>query len=162
MKIAITDANIFIDLIYIKLHEELFALDLEIHTTFEVFEELNEKQKNILDKFVKRSKLTLHKGDQFAIIESIQSRKGLSESDKSVLQLAIHLHALVLTGDGHMRKISGIQKIEVHGIFWILDNFLSNKLLNKKQACKQLKYLMEYNKRLPFDECEKRLADWSK
>jgi predicted nucleic acid-binding protein len=162
MKIAITDANIFIDLIYIKLHEELFALDLEIHTTFEVFEELNENQKSVLDKFVKRTKLTLHKGDQFVKIESIQSRKSLSESDKSVLHLAIHLQAFVLTGDGHMRKVSGIQKIEVHGIFWLLDNFISNELINKKQACKQLKYLMEYNKRLRFEECEKRLAEWGK
>lgn len=162
MKIAITDANIFIGLLYTKLHGELFELDLEIHTTFGVFDELNEKQKSILNKFVKRNKLTLHKDDESTPVPEIQSRKSISESDKSVLYLAIHLQAIILSGDGHIRKISGIQKIEVHGIFWLFDTFLSNKLINKRLACKQLKSLMEYNKRLPFDECEKRIAEWSR
>ena len=96
MKIAITDANIFIDLIYVRLHDKLFALDLEIHTTNEVFDELNEKQKGVLEKFVKNNKLALHPGSELTKIESIQSRKGLSESDKSVLHLAIHLQAFNL------------------------------------------------------------------
>lgn len=160
MRIAITDANIFIDLIYIKQHEKLFALELEIHTTDEVYDELNEKQKGLLSKFIKRNKLTLHKGDEAPKVDSIQSRRSLSEIDKSVLYLAIHLEAFILTGDGLLRKTSEVQKIEVHGIFWLLDNFLANKLINKKLACKELKNLMQYNRRLPQDECEKRLAVW--
>lgn len=162
MKIAITDANIFIDLIYIKLLEKLFALELDIHTTFEVLDELNEIQKSALSRFIRRKKLTLHKGDEGPKIEAIQSKRSLSESDKSVLYLAIHLQAFMLTGDGHLRKISGIKKIEVHGIFWLFDEFLLNGLISKNSAWKQLKSLMGYNKRLPIDECEKRLAAWAR
>ena len=43
MKIVVTDANIFIDLIFLKLHGHLFLLDLEVHTTVEVFDATGRK-----------------------------------------------------------------------------------------------------------------------
>jgi hypothetical protein len=47
MKIAITDANIFIDLMYIELLDELFDIELELHTTINVVDELNELNKKL-------------------------------------------------------------------------------------------------------------------
>lgn len=162
MKIAITDANIFIDLIHIELHEELFVADLEIHTTLNVFDELNEQQQKKLSKFINRNKLTLHSKEPTNNIPSeIRLNKSLSISDKSVLSLAIELNALILTGDGLIRKISNLQKIEVHGIIWLLDRFILMKLITRREALHQLKKLMIYNKRLPTEDCEKRISEWS-
>lgn len=160
MKIAITDANVFIDLIYVDFHSHLFALDFEIHTSLEVYDELNESQQIALRKFIGHKKLAIHNGFEISPVKEIQSIKGLSESDKTVLHLAIQLNAFVLTGDSLIRKISGVQKIEVHGMFWLFDIFLEKNLITKKHACQQLRSLMSYNKRLPLDECEKRLALW--
>jgi predicted nucleic acid-binding protein len=160
MRIAITDANIFIDLIHIELHGFLFALDFEVHTSLEVFDELSEWQKKSLQKFVKQKELTLHDCTDVSPVEFVREIKALSDSDKTVLYLAAHLDAFVLTGDGLIRKIGGIQKVEIHGVFWLLDKFLENKLISMKQAGQQLKKLMDYNKRLPLNECEKRLTIW--
>ncbi len=159
MKIAITDANIFIDLIHIELHGCLFDLDFEVHTSIDVFDELNDAQQKSLHKFVKNG-LTLHDCKDISPIGSVKAIKALSDSDKTVLYLASYLNAFVLSGDGVIRRIAGIQKVEIHGIFWLLDKFLASKLITKKQASQRLKKLMDYNKRLPTEECESRLSVW--
>ena len=60
MKLAVTVANIFIDLIHTKLIEHLFCIDCEIHTCLEVFDELNETQQGILNEYRERNLLTIH------------------------------------------------------------------------------------------------------
>lgn len=161
MKIAITDANIFIDLIHIELHGELFAADLEIHTTLSVYDELNDLQQRTLSEYLSQKQFTLHSNEAENIPLEIQQNRSLSPSDKSVFSLARELDAIILTGDGLLRKISGIQKIEVHGIIWLLDRFIAMKLVSKKKALAQLKHLMVYNKRLPIEDCERKILEWS-
>lgn len=53
MNIAITDANIFIDLFELEILALLFDLDLSIHTTQEVFLECDEEQREQLTSFIK-------------------------------------------------------------------------------------------------------------
>lgn len=161
MKIAITDANIFIDLIHVELQDELFAAGLDIHTTISVFDELNNKQQEVLSKHIEQKQLKVHSNELTKIPKEIQENRSLSPSDKSVFGLAIDLTAFILTGDGLLRKVSVAQKIEVHGILWLLDRFVEMNLITKKKALSLLKQLMVYNKRLPTDDCEKRISDWS-
>lgn len=161
MKIAITDANIFIDLIHIELQDELFASGLEIHTTISVFDELNNSQQEVLSKHIEQKQLRVHSNEPTNIPKEIQENRSLSPSDKSVFSLAIELSAFILTGDGLLRKVSVAQTIEVHGIIWLLDRFLDLKLITKKKALSQLKQLMVYNKRLPTADCERRISEWS-
>ena len=160
MKIAITDANIFIDLIYVELIDVLFGIEVEIHTTVNVVDELNTKQQHLLQKFTKKAVLTIHSQEGFNVPEGIKSNRSLSDSDKSVFGLAIQLDAFILTGDRVIRQVSGFQKIEVHGILWLFDQFLEKKLISKKNAVQHLKALMAYNTRLPTTECEQRINDW--
>ena len=162
MKIAITDANIFIDLIHIGLHECLFELEMEVHTTIEVCDELNQIQNDALNQFIASGKLTCHVLDDRLIEDFITKQKGLSGSDRLVLHLAIQLKAAILTGDSVIRRISEVSKIEVHGIFWLLDKFVEDGHITKKQACQCITNLMGYNKRLPQAECDKRLIHWGK
>jgi len=160
VKIAITDANIFIDLMYCKLLDKLFGIGVEIHTTINVIDELNEQQQASISKSIRKKSLTVHQLEELNMPETIKTNKRLSDSDKSVFCLALQLDAFILTGDGVVRKISGVQKIEVHGILWLFDRFIEGKLITKKIARVQLKALMEYNKRLPMEDCEKRLHAW--
>lgn len=161
MKIAITDANIFIDLIHIELQNELFAAGLEIHTTISVFDELNNNQQEVLSKYIEQKQLMVHSNKPTNIPKEIQENRSLSPSDKSVFGLAIDLSAFILTGDGLLRKVSVAQKIEVHGIIWLLDRFVEMNLITKKKALGLLKQLRIYNKRLPIEDCEKRISDWA-
>jgi predicted nucleic acid-binding protein len=160
MKIAITDANIFIDLIHVGLIDELFGIEVDIHTTTNVVDELNTKQQQALLKFNKKALLTIHTQEVFNIPEEIKKNKKLSDSDKSVFSLALQLDAFILTGDGVIRQISGFQKIEVHGILWLFEQFVDKKLVSKKNAVQQLKSLLVYNTRLPTTECERRINEW--
>jgi len=160
MKVAVTDANIFIDIIHIGLHGRLFSLGFQVHTSLRVFDELNESQKQLLRKFVDRGDLTINNCDEISSVESVRIVRGLSNSDKEMIYLARHLNAMILSGDGLVRKVTGIQNIEVHVIFWLLDRFIEERFITKKQANKKLKELMVYNKRLPSDECNKRLSTW--
>jgi hypothetical protein len=59
-RLAVTDANIFIDLIILGLIEHLFGLDIEIHTTREVFDQLTARQKEILTVFYANGRLTVY------------------------------------------------------------------------------------------------------
>jgi hypothetical protein len=58
MKLAVADANIFIDLIYTKSTSYLFRLGYEIHTVADVIDELHKNQQAVLDQY--RLKKALH------------------------------------------------------------------------------------------------------
>ena len=60
MKIAVTDACIFIDILELELCPDFFRLEMEIHTTCEVWEELIDDQKETLELFRSTNRLTVH------------------------------------------------------------------------------------------------------
>jgi len=64
MKIAITDACIFIDLIDLRLMSEFFGLPLEIHTSLDVYNELFPDQQELLKAYQSTGKLFLHNRTQ--------------------------------------------------------------------------------------------------
>src|SRR3569623_1599148 len=101
MRLAITDACIFIDLYYLQLTALFFSLDMEIHTSVDVLNELYENQLQVLSAFQSVGRLTAHnitETEKKKII-SIAYPKSLSESDKTVLYLASKLNAIVLSSD---------------------------------------------------------------
>jgi hypothetical protein len=57
IKGAVTDANIFIDLIRLDLLSPLFDLDLELHTTSFVVDELNTNQLVFLEPFINQERI---------------------------------------------------------------------------------------------------------
>lgn len=58
MRLAITDACIFIDLYYLQLTALFFSLDLQVYTSIDVLNELYENQLAILSAFQLVGKLT--------------------------------------------------------------------------------------------------------
>jgi len=63
----------------------------------------------------------------------LRVNRSLSESDLSVLCIAARLDAIVLTGDDLVRKTHHINKIEIHGVLWCLEQFVIKKQLTKKK-----------------------------
>lgn len=60
MRVTITDACIFIELHDLKLTNLLFSLKVDIHTSYDVYNELYHNQQDILTEFHTDGKLTLH------------------------------------------------------------------------------------------------------
>ena len=80
MTIAITDANIFIDLFELELLPFLFELDLAIHTTEEVLLECDDHQQGKLKLFMQHKLLTIHvlTDSQLANMKTLNFSKRLS------------------------------------------------------------------------------------
>lgn len=162
MKVAVTDANIFIDLIKLQLLGYLFSVDLEIHTTREIVDQLNDDQYEKVDSFIQAKILKVYNFSSAELTEIVEMNapKSLEFPDKTVVYLATKLSAEVLTGDGPLRKFCISNQLTVRGIIWIFDIFLKAELINHTVAIEKMNYLLSFNDRLPKDECMNRLKQW--
>jgi predicted nucleic acid-binding protein len=163
MKVAITDANIFIDLVKLQLLGYLFSIELEIYVTSEVVEQLNADQFEKVDSFIQAKALIVYyfTAAEIADIDALKVAKGLEVADKSVLYLAKKIQAKVLSGDALLRKVCLKNGLEVMGIIWLFDAFVKHGLINYFTAIEKMKMLVSFNNRLPMDECEIRIKKWS-
>lgn len=162
MKLAVTDANIFIDLIKLQLIGFLFNIELEIHTSQEIVDQLTDSQSQVLQQFIDAGVLhaTLFTADEIIQIQEMKASRALEFADKTVFFLAKKINATILTGDGALRKFCVANKFQVNGIVWLFDEFEARKLITGKIAAEKMKQLMSFNDRLPKAECEERLKRW--
>lgn len=167
VKIAVTDACIFIDLCDLSLIASFFDLDIEIHTSVAVFHELYIEQQQILQAYQSVQKLIVHnlKVQDYAIIQADAYPKSLSETDKSVLYLANKLNACVLSSDKAVRNYAKNKDISYHGMLWIFDQLIELKIISKKEATIKLKQLVDTNfvfrnNVVLAKEIEKRIRSW--
>ncbi len=169
MKIAITDACIFIDISDLKLTSQFFGLKVEIHTSLDVFNELYPEQREILNAYKSVGKLIVHnilEADRIAIYKE-GFPNTLSNSDKTVLYLAAKLGAMVLSSDKRVRHNAKIRSIEYHGMFWIFDRLVESSVISHKEASEKLKTLIvtnviyQNNAKLLI-EMNNRLKKWEK
>lgn len=167
MKIAVTDANIFIDLYDLGLTKSFFNLELEIHTTSAVLFELYSEQQKILHAYQSVGRLEVHNLQEQDFIEIYNENypKSLSAADKSVLHVANKINACVLSSDKTLRNCAKNKEIEHHGMIWIFDKFVETATLTPKEAMTKLNqlvasnFLFRNNQKL-VEEIEKRLKIW--
>lgn len=167
MKIAVTDACIFIDLIELKIISDFFKLNIELHTTVDVVNELYPEQKEILIAYSSVNQLVIHnlKSEQIKEMESMTFPRGLSPEDKTVLYMATHIkEASVLSSDKLVRDYAGKLSIEYHGIFWIFDQLVKEKVLPKDIGVAKLIELLQMNAMYSSSkmrkEADKRIERW--
>ncbi|HRI61822.1 MAG TPA: hypothetical protein PK228_18920 [Saprospiraceae bacterium] len=163
MKIAVTDANIFIDLIWLDRIAGLFELGLEVVTPHEVMEELLHNQLDILQPYIESKQLVVHHLSDAAYLElddwEVSNR--LSFPDKTALYLAKKLDAMVLTGDNLFRKQAISLMLEAHGLLWIFEQWVLQGWIVSQEARELLGKLMLFNDRLPQKECQELIEKWA-
>lgn len=147
MRLAITDACIFIDLINMELLDVFFQLPFEMHTSEDILVELYDHQVHALRTFSSNNQLHIYafSPEERSQIEKSNSSRRLSPQDKGVIFLANKLQAILLSSDALVRKTATADKIEVHGAFWILDKLLEHQLLDKLNAFQALEKLFQSN-----------------
>jgi hypothetical protein len=162
MKIAITDANIFIDLIKLQWLGYLFCINIQIYTTAEVINELIDEQLKEVSVFIKSAILKIYSfsSDELEEITRMVAPASLTTEDKSVVFLAKSIGAGVLSGDNPLRKFCEKQKLEVKGIIWLFDQFLELQLIDCEVAIQKMNELLSFNNRLPVHDCNERLRQW--
>jgi predicted nucleic acid-binding protein len=162
MKIAVTDANIFIDLIHLQWLPVFFRLPVHIHTTAEVAGQLNDEQAALLQPFILAQSLKIYSfsASELQAIHEMLLPRGLEMADKTVIYLAQQLQAQVLSGDGLLRKVCAKNGLEVNGIIWIFDNLLRHQIIIEANAVEKMELLLSVNSRLPFEECRERIKSW--
>ncbi len=167
IKIAVTDACIFIDLYDLGLVASFFNLEIEIHTTSSVYFELYPEQQQVLKAYQSVDRLIVHnlQEQDFLEIYLEEYPKSLSETDKSVLYIANKLNACVLSSDKTLRNCAKNKDIEYHGMIWIFDKLVETSVLTPKEAASKLKqlvatnFIFQNNQQL-VAEIEKRLKIW--
>ena len=168
IKVAVTDACIFIDLYDLGLTYSFFNLELEVHTTSTVLNELYPEQQQILKAYQSVARLTVHnlQEQDFIEIHSEKYSKSLSEADKSVLHICNKIDACILSSDKILRNYAKNKSIECHGMIWIFDKFVETLVLTQKEAANKLtqlvatNFIFQNNQKL-VEEIEKRLKIWS-
>jgi predicted nucleic acid-binding protein len=167
MKIAITDACIFIDLIEIRLTSGFFGFSIEIHTSLDVFNELYPEQKELLKAYMSIGKLVIHNitGEEKMQIKDSGFPRSLSEIDMSVIFLAEKFDAMLLSSDKAVRNYAKSRTIEYHGMLWIFDRLIESGLISGKEAIEKIRHLLSTNiiYRDSYemnDEIEKRIEKW--
>jgi rRNA-processing protein FCF1 len=147
IKIAVTDACIFIDLYDLGLVASFFNLEIEIHTTSAVYFELYSEQQQVLKAYQSVNKLIIYNLQEKDYIEIYSEKypKSLSEADKSVLHIANKLNASVLSSDKTLRNCAKNKDIEYHGMIWIFDKLVETSILTPNEAASKLKQLVATN-----------------
>ena len=161
-RLAVTDANIFIDLIILGLVEHLFELDIAIHTTREVFDQMTLAQKKVLSSHAERGVLFIYSfsSDELGELSELDFPAGLEPADRTVFFYAVRLNCLVISGDNKLRKFCERKGLEVHGLIWVFDQLVGLELISKNIAIEKLNRLISYNDRLPMDEIVRRIRKW--
>ncbi|MGD0951750.1 MAG: hypothetical protein ABR985_05050 [Methanotrichaceae archaeon] len=59
--------------------------------------------------------------------------------DLFALVLAIEEKTTLLTGDNALRKAALQEGVDVHGIIWLLDKMIQDKVISKAEGCRSLK-----------------------
>jgi predicted nucleic acid-binding protein len=159
MKVVITDVSVFFDLHQLQVLPEFFALDLEIHTTNFVYNEIaNSEQKNEFVVFERSKKLHIIKitpEEELEIHSMTLARSNRSFPDKTVLWKAKQLGCTLLTCDNKLKIEAVGQGLEVHGSIWVLTELIEHKIISKPKGVELLELMKTVNTRLPIDEIEK-------
>jgi predicted nucleic acid-binding protein len=169
MKVVVTDACIFIDVIELQLTSKFFSLNLEIHTTQDVLNELYSSQYQILEGYKASKKLEVHNltGEEQLKLLAEEYPNSLTPEDRSVIFVAEKLKATVLSSDKEVRKYAKKLSIDYHGMLWIFDALVEGEIITKGEVISKISQMgssniMYSNSQELQAEIQKRVTKWSK
>jgi len=119
MKLLLHDANVLIDLISVGLLDETFRLPYGMETTdFVVREIVIQNQREEIQRIIEDDKLTVRAASPELVSEIVRlyhEIPALTIADCSVICQALATGAIVLSGDGLLRKTAKSKSLRVCG-----------------------------------------------
>lgn len=163
MKFIIEDANILLDLANGDILAAWLSLGHLNGTTDLVWAEVKRTgQRAKIEPFIDSRQIQLCniEPNEWSEIAAFSGKNKVSVPDGSVWFLAKKQGAILLTGDGILRKAARTD-VEVRGVLWVLDELVREKRLTPLRAIEALNAIREQGAFLPESECTKRIAAWS-
>lgn len=89
----------------------------------------------------------------------LRQRPALSVADTFAFSLAESRGWTLLTGDGDLRRLAIAERLDVHGVLWVIDNLEGGRHVSLKKLHEGLTAISTHPRcRLPASEIKKRLA----
>lgn len=152
--LVVKDTNIIFDLWDLDLMDQFLQVDLSIHITAFVYNEINDKEQKF-ESYFKANLITKDTGDLERILDVIDKYNIGSLADASVLEFALRKDAMVLTNDERLKKIISNNGIEVHGLLWCIEYLIIKGKITWSTAKLKVEKWMSINERTPKDLCKK-------
>lgn len=162
--VAVQDANILIDCAQIGILGMVMELPYEFCTSDLIVAELTDlRSLEAVHHCIKSNTLHVRSftADDLMELEQMTiDHTSLSLEDCSAWKLARDEAAMLLTGDGALRKKVSATGIEVHGSLWVLEELVEHKIIDPITACTKLQELQLLNLRLPESAIQKLKERW--
>ena len=162
MRVAVQDANVFIDLELAGLYDLWLQMGVEVHTTDLIRMELVRGQHRISLSYL--SGMVVHEltSDELMLISELEQTVANKAkfNDCSVLYLAEKLKVPLISGDSALRAAAQKRGVTVRGTLWIFDTLIERGLLGTKIAAEKLRQLLHQDRHLPKSACDERFGRW--
>ena len=87
--------------------------------------------------------------------------RSLSLVDSFALALVVENDWTLLTGDRVLRSLARTERVECHGLLWVLDQMIETALVDRRTLYSGLKAIADHPRcRLPRAEVNRRLEGW--
>ncbi|MCC5849511.1 MAG: DUF3368 domain-containing protein [Verrucomicrobia bacterium] len=166
-RVVVQDANVIVDLIEAEVLEAWLGMGFETWTTDFVVNEIQEpKQKAAILKAIENGHIHValaseeNQRQEFDILLTLHIKWAVSIPDASVLRHAMTTGALLMTGDGRLRKAAEGEKVEFRGVLWALDQLVAEGRLTPCVAADALERMLAAGSYLPRALCQERLKTW--
>ena len=154
--LLVSDANIFIDLEAGDLIELLFRLPYRIQTPDLLYaDELAREHPTLPAMGLEIAELGPEGIEHLSNL--IHAHPEISRYDAAALVLAKEEPCPLLTGDSRLREAARHEGVEVHGTLWVVESLIQANLLTVEGARASYQSMWEANRRLPWDQAERRL-----
>ena len=94
------------------------------------------------------------------VLALVEAWRQVSTNDLFAFLAARREQAILLTGDKALRSVARRHRVEVHGIFWLLEQMVTHDLLSPRKAAQALRAMRMQGSRLPDDLFAQYLARW--
>lgn len=164
MKVAVQDANVFIDMELAGLFDLWMQMGIEVHTTDLIREELERGQHDLALTYLGTMVVHDLREEDLLAISDLEYAVGNKAkfNDCSVLYLAEKLQVPLISGDSGLRTAAQKRGVTVYGTLWIFDILIGKGILKPEIAAGKLHQLLNQGRFLPKSACDERLARWEK
>lgn len=149
--ILVQDTCALIDLLALDLMSSIKESGRSIHISEYVYAEvLLAHQTARIDALILEGLIVVDKFPNDATIDVFRTRfTGLSVADCSMIDLSQRVGGVVVTTDEKLKKVCLSLGLEVHGVVWMVDVMVSERLIDVAGAVARLDLYIEINKRAP-------------
>ena len=159
--VIINDTNIWIDLKLTNIIEKVFLLPYELAVPDILY---NDELKDMDGELLEANGIKIIEMTNDEVVETAE-RSGMTNrvsfNDLTTLVVAKSRGYILVTGDGNLRKIAKSENVELRGTIWLIDEMVSNNILDIGEAALICKKLLQLKRRLPKEELQLSIKRWT-